>query len=187
MRCVIAVKSDKCASSRGGTEGPAHFDLHSLPSVGCSWSSKWAYRGRPSPVRRNGQPEAENVDQNEEDPLFLLQYEPSSELIVETSEPIIGSHAPGGGGTEQEQKYWRVGFERRRNRGAEGYVWEEDEGGGPRAGAEVLVGRVWEKSQMCHKSLTSCFLLSSFISMFFFFLFLFYSLFLFYFFKGRWE
>ena len=44
-----------------------HFDLHSLPLVCCSWSSKWFYRAHPAPVGRNSQPDAENVDQNEED------------------------------------------------------------------------------------------------------------------------
>ena len=33
----------------------AYFDLYSLPLIGCSWFSKWSYRGHPAPVRRNSQ------------------------------------------------------------------------------------------------------------------------------------
>ena len=46
-------------------ELPAHFEY--------AWRRN---RGYPAPVRRNNQPETENVHQNEQDPLFLFQAPP---------------------------------------------------------------------------------------------------------------
>ena len=55
-----------------------------------SWSSQWTYKWCPAPIRRNSQLEAENVDQNEQDPLFLLQVSSNrnvSLLIVMDVQP----------------------------------------------------------------------------------------------------
>ena len=56
---------------RGETDAPAHFDLHSLPLVGSS-CSRVSSSGALQRNRSNSQREVENVDQNEDGPLFLL-------------------------------------------------------------------------------------------------------------------
>ena len=64
---AIATTLDTFTSKRSSPKHPPHFDLYSLPLVGCSSVSSSLQRVS-FPKRRNRKPKIENLDQNEEDP-----------------------------------------------------------------------------------------------------------------------